>query len=158
ATHRNKKRAAIKMLHPELSVDTTLRERFLREGYVANSVAHRGAVTVDDDEIAEDGSAFLVMELLEGGTVEARWQRKTKRLNVQEVLSVADQVLDVLIAAHDKGIVHRDLKPDNLFLTRSGVVKILDFGIARVLEVHGTGTATQTGSMMGTPAYMAPEQ
>src|SRR5580704_7744109 len=66
ATHRNKKRVAIKMLHPELSMRENIRTRFLREGYVANSVRHSGAVTVDDDDVAEDGSAFLVMELLDG--------------------------------------------------------------------------------------------
>jgi serine/threonine-protein kinase len=74
AMHRNKKRAALKVLHPELSIDPGIRARFLREGYVANSVEHPGAVRVDDDDddIAEDGSAFLVMELLDGESVEAR--------------------------------------------------------------------------------------
>jgi serine/threonine-protein kinase len=159
ATHRNKKRAAIKMLHPEVSLDLAVRERFLREGYVANSVGHAGAVAVDDDDVAEDGSAFLVMELLDGETVDARWQRKSQRLSPIEVLSVADQVLDTLAAAHEKGIVHRDIKPENLFLTREGSIKILDFGIARVLEWQSSrASATQTGSTMGTPAYMAPEQ
>ncbi len=158
ATHRNKKRAAVKMLHPELSVDAALRERFLREGYVANSVGHRGAVSVDDDDVSEDGAAFIVMELLDGESVEQRWQRKGRRLSLEEALAIGDQVLDTLAAAHERGVVHRDLKPDNLFLTREGVVKLLDFGIGRVRELSGARFTTQSGATMGTPAFMAPEQ
>ena len=158
ATHRNKKRAAVKMLHREYSTDSAIRERFLREGYLANSVGHRGVVTVDDDDIAEDGGVFIVMELLDGETLEQRWRRKEHRLPVEEVLAVADQVLDALAAAHDKGVVHRDLKPENLFLTRDGVVKLLDFGIGRLKELKGVPTTTLSGATMGTPAFMAPEQ
>jgi len=158
ATHRNQKRAAVKMLHREYSTDSAIRERFLREGYLANSVGHRGVVTVDDDDIAEDGTAFIVMELLDGETLEQRWRRKEQRLPVEEALAVADQVLDALAAAHDKGVVHRDLKPENLFLTRDGVVKLLDFGIGRLKELKGASTTTLSGAAMGTPAFMAPEQ
>jgi eukaryotic-like serine/threonine-protein kinase len=158
ATHRNKKRAAVKMLHREYSTDAAIRERFLREGYLANSVAHRGVVTVDDDDIAEDGTAFIVMELLDGETLEQRWRRKEQRLPLEEALAVADQVLDALAAAHEKGVVHRDLKPENLFLTRDGVVKLLDFGIGRLKELKGASTTTLSGATMGTPAFMAPEQ
>jgi serine/threonine-protein kinase len=158
ATHRNKKRAAVKMLHHELSSDHAIRERFLREGYLANSVGHRGAVAVDDDDVAEDGSAYLVMELLDGETIEQRWRRKQQRLPLEEVLAVGDQVLDTLAAAHDQGVVHRDLKPENLFLTRDGVVKLFDFGIGRVRELEGVPSSTLSGAAMGTPAFMAPEQ
>ena len=158
AVHRNGKEVAVKMLHPEISLNANIRERFLREGYVGNKVKHDGAVSVFDDDVAEDGSAFLVMELLEGETLEARRERKGGRLGVEEVLSITDHLLDTLTAAHAQGIVHRDLKPENLFLTRSGAVKILDFGIARLQDATGGQTATQTGSMMGTPVFMAPEQ
>jgi eukaryotic-like serine/threonine-protein kinase len=158
ATHRNKKRAAVKMLHREYSTDSAIRERFLREGYLANSVGHRGVVTVDDDDIAEDGTAYIVMELLDGETLEQRWRRKDHRLPVEETLAVADQVLDALAAAHEKGVVHRDLKPENLFLTRDGVIKVLDFGIGRLKELEGAATTTLSGATMGTPAFMAPEQ
>ncbi len=158
ATHRNKKQAAIKMLHPELSLDPVVRDRFLREGYASNSVGHSGAVRVDDDDVAEDGCAYIVMELLDGETVEQRWQRKNHRLPPEEVLSLMDQLLDTLNHAHEKGIVHRDIKPENLFLTRDGAVKVLDFGIARLHELTGQVTSTQTGNTMGTPAFMAPEQ
>ena len=158
ATHRNKKRAAVKMLHREYSTDSSIRERFLREGYLANSVGHRGVVTVDDDDVAEDGTAFIVMELLDGETLEQRWRRKEQRLPLEEALAVADQVLDALAAAHEKGVVHRDLKPENLFLTRDGVVKLLDFGVGRLKEMKGVSTNTLSGATMGTPAFMAPEQ
>lgn len=157
ATHRNKKRVAIKMLHPELSVDADIKARFLREGYVANTVDHPGAVKVDDDDVAEDGAAFLVMELLQGETVQARCERKGGPLPVDDVLSIAGQLLDVLASAHDKGIVHRDLKPENLFLDRGGQLKVLDFGIARLRETKER-SGTRTGSLMGTPSFMPPEQ
>jgi serine/threonine protein kinase len=158
ATHRNKKKAALKMLHPELSFEASIKERFLREGYVANSVEHPGSVKVDDDDVAEDGSAYLVMELLDGEPIDVRWERKGRKLPPEEALSLADQLLDVLIAAHAANIVHRDLKPENIFLNRNGQIKVLDFGIARLREMGETSTATKTGSIMGTPAFMAPEQ
>jgi serine/threonine protein kinase len=158
ATHHNNKRAAIKMLHPELSEDAAIRKRFLREGYVANSVGQRGAVAVDYDDVSDDGLAFLVMELLDGETIEQRWQRKGRLLPAHEALSVVDQLLETLIAAHALGIIHRDLKPENLFLTRDGTVKVLDFGIARVRELSSPLNTTLAGSAMGTPAFMAPEQ
>ncbi len=159
ATHRNQKRVAIKMLHAEASAVHDIRERFLREGYLANSVGHEGIVSVHDDDVAEDGSVFLVLELLEGETLEERATRKGGILSPSEVLSVADQLLDVLAAAHDRKLVHRDLKPDNLFLTNAGILKVLDFGIARLNEPDGTSSSsTRTGSLLGTPAFMAPEQ
>jgi len=157
ATHRNQKRVAIKMLHPELSFNTAVRQRFLREGYVANSVQDAGAVSVFDDDVTDDGCVFLVMELLDGETLQARWERKNQRLPPGEVLALLDRVLDTLAAAHSHGIVHRDLKPENLFFTRNAEVKVLDFGIARVRELSG-GSKTQTGSLMGTPLFMPPEQ
>ncbi len=156
ATHRNRNRVAIKMLHPELSIDESIRERFLREGYVANTIDHPGAVRVLDDEVTEDGAAFLVMELLEGENVEQRAARKGGALALYDALDVADQLLDVLAVAHDVGIVHRDIKPDNLFIAQGGQLKVLDFGIARLRQ--GSVGSTRAGSFMGTPAFSAPEQ
>lgn len=158
ATHRNQARVAIKMLHPEVALDAEVTERFLREGYLANTVDHPGTVKVLDDDVSDDGAPFIVMELLDGETLEARWARKQRRLPVAEVLAIADQVLDVLAVAHEKGVVHRDLKPENLFLTRSGELKILDFGIARLHELSKDTKQTRAGSVMGTPAFMSPEQ
>ncbi|MEI9953505.1 MAG: protein kinase [Pseudomonadota bacterium] len=157
ATHRNRKRFALKMLHPELSHRAEIRSRFIREGYLANSVEHPGVVSVLDDDVAEDGSAFLVMELLDGASVEGFGPR-TRPLPLRESLAIAIDVLDVLDAAHAKNIVHRDIKPANLFVTRQGQVKILDFGIARLRDATFSSMATATGALLGTPAFMAPEQ
>ena len=158
ATHRNGKRFAIKLLHPELSRRKDIRTRFLREGYVANAVNHPGVVSVLDDDVAEDGSAFLVMELLDGDTVEALGARPGSRLPLREALGIAYQLLDVLDAAHTKTIVHRDIKPANLFVLRDGQVKVLDFGLARLRDATTSLETTRTGEQMGTPAFMAPEQ
>jgi serine/threonine-protein kinase len=158
ATHRNSKRVAIKVLHPELSTHRDIRERFLREGYAANQVSHRGTVTVHDDVVTEDGTAFLVMDLLEGETLDERVERNGGTIAPLEVLSHIDQVLDVLEAAHEKGIIHRDLKPENIFLTHDGAVKVLDFGVARVLKPRMGTPITESGVVLGTPAFMAPEQ
>jgi serine/threonine-protein kinase len=159
ATHRNNAELAIKMLHPSISVRESVRQRFLREGYAANSVKHPGAVLVVDDDVAEDGSAFLVMELMRGSDVETLWADGGKRLPVAAVIEIALQLLDVLIAAHANGIVHRDIKPANVFVTSAGSIKVLDFGIARARDAaSGSQGATGTGLVLGTPAFMSPEQ
>jgi eukaryotic-like serine/threonine-protein kinase len=156
-THRNQKRFALKMLHVQLSLDEDVRRRFLREGYLANTVDHPGAVVVIDDDTAEDGAAFLVMELLDGRQLDELLVKADRRLPAEAVLSAAEQTLDVLVPAHTKGIVHRDIKPANLFILRDGTLKVLDFGIARLHDL-ASSQATGTGVMLGTPAYMPPEQ
>jgi serine/threonine-protein kinase len=158
ATHRNGKRVALKVLHPELSAHAEARARFVREGYVANAIEHRGVVSVLDDDVTDDGAAFLVMELLEGESLDARVERLGGVLPLGEVLDVAAEILDVLAAAHARGVVHRDIKPENVFVTRDGRIKLLDFGIARMLELTGGSIGTRTGVAMGTPGFMAPEQ
>jgi serine/threonine-protein kinase len=157
ATHRNGNRVAIKLLHPELSADPDVRMRFLREGYVANSIVHRGIVRVLDDDVAEDGAAFVVMDLLEGETLQSRASRHGGKLPANEVAAEAREILDVLVAAHAQGVVHRDLKPENVFLTSDGTLKVLDFGVARMRDPSGS-SPTHTGRVMGTPAFMPREQ
>jgi serine/threonine protein kinase len=161
ATHRNGHRVALKILHAHVSADPDVRARFLREGYVANRVDHPGAVRVTDDDATEDGSVFLVMELLEGETLEVRRKRAGGKLGPEEAVGLGAQLLDVLAAAHAKGIVHRDIKPENLFLTLEGRLKVLDFGIARLhepVQQPAPHAATRTGRLVGTPAFMPPEQ
>jgi eukaryotic-like serine/threonine-protein kinase len=156
AMHRNGKEFAIKVLHADLSMRTDTRTRFLREGYLANRVNHPGAVTVLDDDVAEDGGAFLVMELIQGQTVESLWERQRGRLPLSMVAGIGLQLLDVLAAAHARGLIHRDIKPGNVMLSHDGQLKVLDFGIARLRDMASSHT-TQTGMIMGTPAFMAPE-
>ncbi len=158
ATHRNGSRVAVKWLHPELCLDSEMRKRFLREGLIANRIDHPGVVRVLDDDVADDGSLLLFMDLLKGETVEARWRRAGKHLDAAETLRIACSVLDVLACAHEAGIVHRDLKPENLFLTQDGTLKVLDFGIARLRELTTKSSATGSQSSLGTPAFMPPEQ
>ena len=158
ATHTNNLKAvAIKMLHPQLGTSGDLKKRFLREGYIANKVGHAGAVSVLDDGTDDDGSAYLVMELLLGETLRERAEARGGKLTPRDLLTLMDGLLDVLHAAHAQEIVHRDLKPDNVFITQDGAVKVLDFGVARAVQAAGDAR-TQTGIVMGTPEYMPPEQ
>ncbi len=158
ATHRNGRRAAIKVLHAAVASNPEVRRRFLREGYVANKIGHPGALAILDDEVAEDGSPFLVMELLEGESLSARLARIGGKLPFAEVLGLAGQVLEVLEMAHANGIVHRDVKPGNIFVMKTGHAKLLDFGLARVRGGAVSGQPTLAGIVMGTPGYLAPEQ
>jgi serine/threonine-protein kinase len=164
ARHRNGARAAVKVLHPDLSRHREVRERFLREGYAANRVDHPGAVKVMDDDVVatgpDAGTAYLVMELLEGESLQDRLERGPP-VGEREFLAIAEAVLDVLAMAHGRGVVHRDLKPENLFLVHGEAegepprVKVLDFGLARLLDGQ---TITSYGLALGTPSFMSPEQ
>jgi serine/threonine-protein kinase len=153
--HRIGQRAAIKILHPEVARSPELRARFEQEAHAVNRFVHPGVVEVRDIDVTEDGAPFLVMELLEGTSLADRADGGTVERG--EVLRLADELLDVLVAAHARGIVHRDIKPDNLFVTREGRLKVLDFGIARVKDGMAA-LHTRTGAMLGTAPYMAPEQ
>jgi len=149
-------RVAIKLLHPEMGIRRDIRERFLREAAVMTRIIHPGMVTIYEQG-ADADTAYLAMELLEGEVLSAR-ARREGTIESGEVLAIVDQILDVLTVAHSLGVIHRDLKPENLFLTRNGLVKVLDFGLARLLEEGPGALRTRTGAALGTLPYMAPEQ
>jgi serine/threonine-protein kinase len=157
ATHRNGKRAALKILHRELASKPATLRRFRREGYAANRVEHPAVVTVDDDDVCEDGAPYLVMELLEGHTLEELRSVHGGRLPAAQVVSFGAELMAVMAVAHRKGVVHRDIKPSNLLVTADGTLKVLDFGIARVSDGHDLGDSTAE-CCLGTPSYMSPEQ
>jgi eukaryotic-like serine/threonine-protein kinase len=156
ATHRNRCRVAIKLLSPDARADEEVERRFRREGYVANSVGHAAVARVLDDDV-HDGIPFLVLELLEGRTFADLRRDRGGTLDARTVLHLADVVLDVLAAAHERAIVHRDLKPSNVLLTTCGEVKVLDFGIARMRLSDDESTASDE-RVIGSLAFMAPEQ
>src|SRR5207249_10261898 len=120
---------------------------------------HPGAVNVIDDDVSDDGIAFLVMELLDGINCDSLIESSANRVPPAIASAICIQMLDVLAAAHAKSILHRDLKPANLFVTYDGSVKLLDFSVARVRDMAAAApSATQTGVTFGTPAFMAPKQ
>lgn len=157
ATHRNGAIVAVKMLHRNLSDNEELRRRFVGEGYAANRIHHPAVVRVHDDDTDEDGTPFLVMDFVEGQTLADKIQ--DRRFHDDELLDVSEQVCAALDAAHAAGVVHRDLKPDNLLVDPSGKIRVLDFGIARLLEDDQESFfSTKTGIAFGTPGFISPEQ
>jgi serine/threonine-protein kinase len=152
---------ALKFLHPDLAQRPVLVARFLQEARVSASIKSPHVTQVIDVDQTPEGAAYLVMELLEGESLEKRLERGAP-LPIAEAVDIAVQILSALEVAHREGIVHRDLKPDNVWLTPapSGPhVKLLDFGIAKLKRsAEFRAVTTRPGSMMGTPAYMAPEQ
>ncbi len=156
------RRAAVKVLLPHLSMHRTVVARFFNEARAMTSISDPGIVQMFDFGFHTDGSAYIVMELLEGETLERR-RRRIKRLAVVDALRIVRQIAGSVAAAHDSGVVHRDLKPENIFLVRDAEAlggerpKVLDFGIAK-LSGNTEGSPTLTGTMMGTPVYMSPEQ
>jgi serine/threonine-protein kinase len=163
---------AIKILRSDRAVDEVSRARFLREARANSLLTSPNTVTVFDFGQSENGDFYLAMELLEGESLGQRIKR-VGRIDVGEALETAKQALTSLSEAHAKGIIHRDLKPDNLFYARTHapneqgeqtqeVVKVLDFGIAKLLHTDGelamNAVETQAGTVFGTPRYMSPEQ
>ncbi len=166
------RKIALKVLAPTHSSAQNAIERFRREARVVASLSHPNIVHLSDFGKSLDGRVFLAMELLEGETLDHHAHLsderghgdepddRTQGLSPAEATRIAIQVTRALEAAHDAGLVHRDLKPQNLFVTRDGVIKLLDFGVAMaVSDVAGEGTVRQKGfAIFGTPEYMAPEQ
>jgi serine/threonine-protein kinase len=162
--HKLHRDVAIKVLHPRLAGDPVQLTRLHREAEVLASLNHPHIAAIYGVEEAE-GTQALVLELVEGETLAQRIARS--RLSTEEAVSIARQIADALRAAHDRGIVHRDLKPANVKLRPDGIVKVLDFGLAKSIApqvssesspTHAAESLTKPGLVVGTPAYMAPEQ
>jgi serine/threonine protein kinase len=157
------RRAAIKVLLPGLSAQTNAVNRFFNEARAVTSISDPGIVQIFDFGYHRDGSAFIVMEFLDGEPLDRRLAR-LGRLPVIDALRLCRQVASSLASAHAQHITHRDLKPENIFLVRDGEVasgerpKILDFGVAKLSDDHPSKVNTHTGVLMGTPRYMSPEQ
>ncbi|MCX6555429.1 MAG: protein kinase [Candidatus Aminicenantes bacterium] len=155
-----KRTVALKFLPPELTRDAEAKQRFLHEARAAAALNHANIVTVY--EINEhEGQVFIAMEYMEGLTLKElisadRPRSSEHLLPISQVVDIAAQIAKGLAVAHTKGIIHRDIKPANIFITNENVVKILDFGIAKL--AGGETKLTKTGTTMGTAAYMSPEQ
>ncbi len=154
------RRVAIKVMLRGDAGQTEAVERFLREARAASALNHPNIVTIHDVGETPDGGHYIVQELIEGRTLRALVE---ERPPLSTVIDIAGQVSRALGAAHAAGIVHRDVKPENVMVRGDGYVKVLDFGIARVVDLGGASTtrteiATRPGLIIGTTAYMAPEQ
>ena len=159
------RQVAIKLLAPELVRDPQAVQRFFTEARATSLIRHSGIVDVFDCDVDASGRAFMVMEHLAGQTLAERL-RRAEQLPWVSACAIARQVADALGAAHDRGIVHRDLKPENVFLVADSnrptaddvTVKVLDFGVAKLLAVDPSARLTSRGMLVGTPEYMSPEQ
>jgi serine/threonine-protein kinase len=154
------KRFAIKLLRPEIVSNPEAVQRFRQEAWSASSIGHDNIIEIDDFATLPSGSVYLAMEFLAGQSL-ADSMRGGKPIEIGEALDIFLQVSSGLAAAHEKNIIHRDMKPENIFLSQKHgrtVVKILDFGIAKVSGAEGSHSLTRTGAIFGTPHYMSPEQ
>jgi len=157
------KRSAIKVVRADACANPVTRERFVQEARVANSIGHPNIVDIFHIGTLDDDRPYLVMELLLGRTLGRRMA--DGRVSPDESIEILLQICDALGAAHTRGVVHRDLKPDNVFLCEGGggpwgvTVKLVDWGIAKLMDAEPSGeTLTTTGTLVGTPQYMSPEQ
>ncbi|MEE8412131.1 MAG: protein kinase [Acidobacteriota bacterium] len=173
---RLRREVALKLIREERSSDRTVRERFIREFHAAASLNHPGIATLFEADQTPEGRVYCVYEIVDGETLTERIRRGD--LDTEECVDIGLQLAEAMAAAHRAGIVHRDIKPDNVMLTAEGVVKVLDFGLARTagqsriasraedlerqpVDEHATydeGLRTRAGALVGTPRYMSPEQ
>ena len=156
------KKVAIKVINQDLASSPEMVSRFMTEARAASQIGHDHIVDILDFGQSPEGENFMIMEYLEGQTISSRI-RGAGNLDVMTTLHIALQIVDALQVAHGKGVIHRDLKPDNIYLIRragtTDYVKILDFGLAKLLTgSEGQNHKTSSGSVLGTPHYMAPEQ
>jgi serine/threonine protein kinase len=156
-----RRRFAVKFLHPELALRRELLTRFQREAEAAGALESENVAAALDFGIAADGAPYIVLEYLVGESLEQLRERE-ERLPALRAVNLVQQACRGVQAAHAAGIVHRDLKPHNLFVCRRGdgtdLVKVLDFGVAKLEVVERGGAETRTGTVLGTPSYMSPEQ
>jgi len=146
-----KRPVALKFLSPQLSFDQEAKRRFMHEAQAASALDHPNICTIYEIDEAEDGQMFIAMAYYEGETL----KKKISHLGISEGIKFAVQIAQGLAQAHKHGIVHRDIKPANVMITNDGLVKIVDFGLAKLV---GTTRVTKAGTTMGTPLYMSPEQ
>jgi serine/threonine-protein kinase len=156
------RKVAMKAIHPELSRNADVVSRFITEAKSVNQIGHEHIVDISDFGNTPDGEFYFVMEYLQGQAMAERL-RQVSRMPLGQALAIGAQVADALDASHQHGIVHRDLKPENIYLVPRGTnrdfVKVLDFGLAKLTQgEEKVSHKTRTGSVMGTPYYMAPEQ
>ncbi len=156
------RKVALKAIHPELSRNPDVVSRFMHEAKAVNQIGNEHIVDVSDFGTTTDGEFYFIMEYLNGESVADRLRRE-RLFDPHRAMQIAAQVADALAASHSHGIIHRDLKPENIFLITRGqnrdFVKVLDFGLAKLVQSEEKVThKTRTGSVMGTPYYMAPEQ
>jgi serine/threonine-protein kinase len=153
---------ALKFLKEEYAAQPHLADRFLREARIAGRIDNPHVVRVFDVSAPKGGLPYMVMDLLRGETLHARLRRQRPPLGGDELRDVMLQTLDGVAAAHRLGVVHRDLKPANIMLTRNDagarVAKVLDFGLAKLLDAESAGGVTEPGTVLGTADYMPPEQ
>lgn len=158
-----KRKAAVKLLLEEFNDEEVVVKRFINEARATSKLIHPGIVQIYDFGKTADGKTYMIMEFLEGETLSQRIRNRGK-LPIPEAVNLTRQMAEALAVAHGHSVVHRDLKPDNVFLVADVTapggtrVKILDFGIAKMLDPSISAPRTATGSVLGTPVYMAPEQ
>ncbi|MEM9491667.1 MAG: serine/threonine-protein kinase, partial [Myxococcota bacterium] len=155
-----RRKVAVKVLHEELSRDEMAVERFRREATTVGEIDNEHIVEIHDFGRTPDGRQYLAMELLDGETLQDAL-RRDKRLSIDSAVSILTQLGEALMEAHAMGYVHRDLRPRNIYLVnrrgRSNFVKLLDFGLAKLVESEGDIEATRLGMTFGDPKYMSPE-
>ncbi|MCK5796860.1 MAG: serine/threonine protein kinase, partial [Deltaproteobacteria bacterium] len=158
------RKVALKLLRPEYAVKRDAVHRFFQEARAVNAIDHENIVDITDYVELDSGETFFIMELLEGKDLSDYLRKADQPIPLHQAMDIALQVCDALHAAHGKHIIHRDLKPDNIFIVNSGTrrwfVKLLDFGVAKLQDAAAEDASYQTavGSVIGTPAYMSPEQ